>query len=428
MIRLEEILDRRNIEKALLQVTGNKGAAGIDGMKTEELRDYLNSNWRSLKASLLAGNYQPQAVRKVEIPKSKGGMRLLGIPTVIDRLLQQAISQSLSPIYESKFSPTSYGFRPKRNAHQAVLQAQKNLKCGREWVVELDMEKFFDKVNHDRLMHRLSLTIMDKPTLKLIRKFLKSGILCNGIETVRTAGMPQGSPLSPLLSNIVLDELDKELEKRGHTYVRYADDCNIYLNTERAAKRVCTSITKYLEDHMLLKVNQEKTKICYGSDCTILGYSFEKSPTQSWLIQISWLSVSRVKLKCKALTKRNNGRSEKIMLDSLGVLMKGWLNYFRLARAVTKQLHNIDNYVRLRLRMHQWKAWKRPLRRIKELIKLGVPKKTARQHGYSSKGYCRAAHGWILCTSLTNKVFQERGYTGFVNTFYLMKKAQTSLF
>ena len=267
---LEQILDRRNLEKALEQVMRNKGAGGIDGMQTDELRDYLNTNYQSLRAKILEGGYQPSPVKKVEIPKPQGGVRMLGIPTVLDRLLQQAINQWLSLKYEEQFSKHSYGFRPGKNTHQAVMQAQSYLNEGKTWVVELDLEKFFDKVNHDRLMSVLSRTVKDKPTLKLIRSYLTSGILEGGMVSQRTEGTPQGSPLSPLLSNIVLDEFDKELEKRGHSYVRYADDCSIYVRSEASAKRVAESIIKFIEGKLLLKVNREKTKISRPSESTLL--------------------------------------------------------------------------------------------------------------------------------------------------------------
>lgn len=258
---LEEILDIRNVQRAFRQVTANKGAGGIDGMQTDELRDYLNSHWQTLRTKILEGSYHPQAVRKVEIPKVGGGVRMLGIPTVIDRLLQQAISQWLSPKYEGDFSVYSYGFRAGRNAHQAVFQAQANLNEGYTWVVELDLEKFFDKVNHDKLMSLLSGKINDKRTLKLIRSYLSCGIMKNGLVSPRREGTPQGSPLSPLLSNIILNELDQTLQERGHRFVRYADDCSIYVRSRKSAYRVMDSISKYLEDELKLKVTAKRVKL-----------------------------------------------------------------------------------------------------------------------------------------------------------------------
>lgn len=271
---LEQILDIRNVQKAFKQVTANKGASGIDGMQTDNLRDYLNNNWQTLKANILNGNYVPKPVRKVEIPKASGGRRMLGIPTVVDRLLQQSILQWLNPKYEDEFSDNSYGFRPKRNAHQAVLQAKDNLNEGFIWIVELDLEKFFDHVNHDKLMNLLIRKIDDKRILKLIRDYLQCGIMDKGLVTPRREGTPQGSPLSPLLSNIVLNELDRELEKRGHRFVRYADDCSIYLRTEKSAHRVMESIIKYLETDLKLKVNREKSKVSTPYDSTLLGFTF----------------------------------------------------------------------------------------------------------------------------------------------------------
>ena len=257
---LEEILDIRNVQRAFKQVAANKGAGGIDGMQTDELRDYLNANRQTLRKDILEGNYRPQAVRKVEIPKPQGGMRMLGIPTVIDRLLQQAVAQWLSPKYEEQFCDYSYGFRERRNAHQAVLQAQKNLNEGYEWVIELDLEKFFDRVNHDKLMGLLAKKISDKRTLKLIRSYLNSGIMEDGVVSPRMEGTPQGSPLSPLLSNIVLNELDKELQARGHRFVRYADDCSIYTRSEKSAQRVMETVTNYIESKLKLKVNPLKKR------------------------------------------------------------------------------------------------------------------------------------------------------------------------
>jgi RNA-directed DNA polymerase len=424
---LEEILDRRNIEKALEQVISNKGAGGVDGMQTDELRAYLNTNWQSLRAKILEGSYEPSPVRKVEIPKPNGSKRMLGIPTVTDRLIQQAISQRLTIIYEQRFSEHSYGFRPNKNARQAVTQAQQYLNEGKTWVVELDLEKFFDKVNHDRLMSVLSRTITDKPTLKLIRSFLTSGILEDGVISQRIAGTPQGSPLSPLLSNIVLDELDKELEKRGHSYVRYADDCSIYVRSEASAKRVAASITEYIEEKLLLKVNREKTKISRPNESTLLGFTFLKKKSGYWEIWISKTSVGRVREKCKAITDRSKGVSQEERIAKLQTLINGWVNYYLISKSGIL-MRSLDEYVRPRLRMCQWKAWKKSARRVKELLKLGVSKKWAHKWGNSGKGYCRVAHSQILQNTLHNKAFVKQGYYGFYNTYHWKAKAQLSLF
>jgi RNA-directed DNA polymerase len=423
---LEQVLDRRNIERALEQVIRNKGAGGVDGMQTEELRAYLNNNWQSLRARILEGKYEPSPVRKVEIPKPNGGTRMLGIPTVTDRLIQQAISQWMTPKYEEQFSEHSYGFRPNKNAHQAVMQAQEYVKGGKEWVVELDLEKFFDKVNHDRLMSVLSRTLKDKATLKLIRSYLTSGILEDGVISQRTEGTPQGSPLSPLLSNIVLDELDKELEKRGHAYVRYADDCSIYVKSEAAAKRVAESIIKYIEEKLLLKVNREKTKVSRPNESTLLGFTFLKTKT-GWEIWIADKSIGRIREKCRAITSRSNGSSEEERIGKLQTIITGWVNYFSISKA-KNVMRDLDMFVRGRLRMCQWKAWKRPRTRVKELIKLGFTREWAFKCGYSSKGCCRIAHSKVLQSSLTNKVFVKRGYTGFYNTYERKTGAQPSLF
>jgi len=423
---LEQILDRRNIERALEQVMRNKGAAGADGMQTDELRAYVNANWQSLRTNILEGNYQPTAVRKVEIPKANGGKRMLGIPTVLDRLLQQAISQWLTPQYEEQFSRHSYGFRPKKRAHQAVLQAQAYIREGKEWIVEVDLEKFFDKVSHDRLMSVLSRTIKDKPTLKLIRSYLTTGILENGMVSQRTEGTPQGSPLSPLLSNIVLDELDKELENRGHSYVRYADDCSIYVKSEAAAKRVAASIINYIEGKLLLKVNREKTKVSRPNESTLLGFTFLKTKT-GWEIWISDKSVGRIKEKCKSITGRSNGLSEERRIEKLQSVITGWVNYFIIAKAASV-MKELDGLTRVRLRICQWKAWKRPRTRVKELSKLGFTKEWAYKCGNTSHGHCHVAHSIIMNKALSNKTLTKRGYMGYYNTYQAKTGAQPSLF
>lgn len=423
---LEEILDIRNVEKALKQVTANKGAGGIDGMQTDELRDYLNANWQTLRTSILRGSYKPQPVRKVEIPKAQGGMRMLGIPTVTDRLLQQAIAQWLSAKYEGELSSYSYGFREGRNAHQAVLQAQAYLNEGYEWVIELDLEKFFDKVNHDRLMSTLAKKLTDKRTLKLVRVYLTSGIMEGGIVSQRTEGTPQGSPLSPLLSNIVLDELDKELQTRGHRFVRYADDCSIYVKSEKSAQRVMESITEYIETKLKLKVNRTKSKVSRPNESTLLGFSFFGSK-EGWQIRIAPKSFDRIKKKMKEKIRRNDPAPVTEKIKKMEAVIKGWVNYFAIATGKSK-MKELDALVRTRLRMGICKQWKKPKTKRIHLIKLGIPKQKAYEWSNSRKGHCRVAHSPILCRALSNEYFQRLKYVGFTNYYYWKTEHQQKLF
>lgn len=423
---LEEIVDIRNVQKALKQVTANKGAGGIDGMQTDELRDYLNANWQSLRKNILEGNYKPQAVRKVEIPKPQGGTRMLGIPTVTDRLLQQAIAQWLSPKYEREFSNYSYGFRERRNAHQAVLQAQQNLNEGYEWVIELDLEKFFDKVNHDKLMGLLTKKITDKRTLKLIRSYLNSGIMEDGLVSPRIEGTPQGSPLSPLLSNIVLNELVKELQARGHRFVRYADDCSIYVRSEKSAQRVMETITDYIERKLKLKVNRTKSKVSRPIGSTLLGFSFYKTK-QGWQIRIAPKSLDRIKKKMKEKTRRNDPAPVKEKIKKMEAVIRGWVNYFVIAKAKSK-MQELDELVRTRLRIGTWKQWKKPKTKRINLIKLGINPQKAYECSNSRKGYCRIAHSPVLCRALNNEYFTPLEYTGFTNYYYWKTEHQGKLF
>ena len=424
---LEEIMNRQQLEKALLQVERNKGVGGIDGMQTDELRDYLNANYQSLRQSVVIGNYEPSPVKKVEIPKPQGGVRMLGIPTVIDRLLQQAISQWLTQFYESTFSAFSYGFRPGKNAHQAVIQAQNFLNEGKVHVIELDLEKFFDKVNHDKLMSLLMRKVTDKATLRLIRQYLRSGIMEDGIVSQRTEGTPQGSPLSPLLSNIILDELDKELTSREHSFVRYADDCSIYVASDKSAHRVLVSITKYIEESLKLKVNKEKSKVSRPIESTLLGFSFYQSKGK-WEIRIANKSIKRIKEKTKEVTARNNGSNTKQKLLKMKPMIQGWVNYFSIAKAKSIMVQ-LDEGVRTRLRMGLWKEWKNCRTRVAKLLKLGASRQKSYEWGNSSKAYCRVAHSPILCTVLNNAYFAKEGYTGFANTYNrVTQHTQTSLF
>ncbi len=423
---LEEIVDIRNVQRAFRQVTANKGAGGIDGMQTDELRDYLNTNWQTLRTTILAGNYHPQPVRKVEIPKAGGGMRMLGIPTVIDRLIQQAVSQWLSPKYEGDFSTNSYGFRPNRNAHQAVLKAQENLNAGYTWIVELDLEKFFDRVNHDKLMSLLSDKIKDKLTLKLIRAYLSSGIMENGLVTLRREGTPQGSPLSPLLSNIILNELDSTLEERGLRFVRYADDCSIYVGSSKSARRVMDAITVYLEDKLKLKVNREKSRVSRPSKSTLLGFSFYGS-SKGWQMRIAPKSVKSIKQKIRGQTKRNQPISTVERIAKLETIIRGWVNYFAMAGA-KKLMAKLDEMTRVRLRMIIWKQWKSVKRRIKGLSALGISRQKSYEWSNSRKSYCRIAHSPILSRSLNNDYFSKLKYVGFSNYYYWKTEHQTKLF
>lgn len=424
---LQEIMNRRNIEKALLRVERNKGAGGVDGMQTDELRDYLHIHYQSLCQEIISGNYNPGAVKKVEIPKPEGGVRMLGIPTVKDRLIQQAISQWLTQFYEPNFSTFSYGFRPNKNAHQAVLHAQTFLNEGKTYVVELDLEKFFDKVNHDKLMSLIMRKVTDKATLNLIHKYLRSGIMEGGMVSQRTEGTPQGSPLSPLLSNIILDELDRELTSRGHSFVRYADDCSIYAGSEKAAQRVLASIATYIEKSLKLKVNQEKSKVSRPTESTLLGFSFYNNKG-TWQIRVANKTLKRIKEKCKKITQRNNGNNTIQKITKLKVVVEGWVNYFSIAKGKSA-MQRLDEYVRVRLRMGLWKEWKNCRTRVANLLKLKASKQKSYEWGNSSRGYCRIAHSPILCTTLNNAYFIRNGYEGFLNTYNRKRQTtQTTLF
>jgi group II intron reverse transcriptase/maturase len=424
---LGAILDRRNVEKALLQVERNKGVGGVDGMQTDELRDYLSIHYQKLRKEVLSGSYKPSPVKKVEIPKPHGGVRMLGIPTVLDRLLQQAISRWLNQFYEPGFSSFSYGFRPNRNAHQAVLQAQSFLNEGKRHVIELDLEKFFDKVNHDKLMSLLMRKVKDQATLRLISQYLRSGIMEDGVVSQRVEGTPQGSPLSPLLSNIILDELDRELSIRRLSFVRYADDCSIYVRSAKSAHRVLSSITGYLEKELKLKVNREKSKVSHPTKSTLLGFSFYRESGR-WSIRIAKKSIDRIREKSKAITRRNNGSNTRQKLLKLQPLIQGWVNYFSIAKAKST-LHELDGFVRLRLRMGIWKEWKTCRTRVSNLLKLKAGKQKSYEWGNSSRGYCRVAHSPILCTTLNNAYFTKQGYSGFYDTYTrLTKGTQQQLF
>jgi RNA-directed DNA polymerase len=412
---LEKILNSRNLERSLRAVERNKGSGGIDDMQSDELRPFVNAHRRELVSRLLEGNYQPSPVRKVEIPKDRGGVRMLGIPTVVDRMIQQAIYLALSPMYEEEFDKHSYGFRPGKNAHQAVQTAQGYLNEGYSWIIELDLEKFFDKVNHQKLMHLLSQKVKEKRTLLLINTYLKSGIMEGGLVSQRIEGTPQGSPLSPLLSNIMLHELDKELNERGHKFVRYADDCSIYVRSEKTAKRVGASIIKYIESELLLKVNREKTKISRPHESQLLGFSFYNTKGR-YEIRISEKSLNRIKAKCKVKTRSSDPASETSKLLKLDEIIRGWVNYFKIANAKSN-MEKLDEMVRSRLRILTWRRWKRIRTKVINLVHLGIEQSKAYMWGNTSLGPCRVSHSPILQRTLTIKYWRKAGYVGF-STYY----------
>jgi len=382
---LEAVVERKNMWLALKQVERNSGAAGVDNMTVEQLRSYLREHWPRIKEELLAGDYQPQPVLKVEIPKPDGkGMRMLGIPTVVDRLIQQALLQVLSPIFERNFSESSYGFRPQRSAHQAVLKARQYVREGRRWVVDIDLEKFFDRVNHDILMSRLARRIKDKRVLRLIRRYLQAGMMSNGLTTVRREGTPQGGPLSPLLSNILLDELDKELERRGHKFCRYADDCNVYVQSRSAGERVLKSLTSFLERRLRLKVNEEKSAVARPRERKFLGYSFTFH--REARLKVAPSSVRRLKEKLREIFRRGKGRNlSRLIEEELTPLLCGWLNYFRLAE-VKGIFDELDSWIRRKLRNLIWRKWKRPVTRANGLIQRGLREAQAWESATNRRG------------------------------------------
>lgn len=365
---LEEIVDYVNLDKAYKQVSANEGSGGIDKMDTKELRQWLGKHTSTLRRELLNESYQVSPVRKVEIPKPNGGKRMLGIPTVKDRFIQQAIHQKLSQHYDPHFSESSYGFRPGRNAQGAVLQASQFIKEGNQWVVDIDMEKFFDKINHDRLMQRLSKGIGDKRLLRLIHAFLRAGTMDGGLVEQRIAGTPQGGPLSPLLSNIVLDELDKELEKRGHRFCRYADDCNIFVKSRKAGERVLASIIKFIEGKLKLKVNSEKSGVRHCSEVKFLGYTCLPDGG----IRVADKSIKRLKDKVKDITRRNRGVRFDQLIKELNLVIRGWTNYFGLANRWLSEFRTLDGWIRRRLRCYRLKQLGRRYTIYKFLTYLGI--------------------------------------------------------
>ena len=401
-----QVWERENLFTALKRVEGNAGAPGIDGMTVKDLRAYLKEHWLEIRAALESETYQPSPVRRVEIPKPDGGVRLLGIPSVIDRLLQQAIAQVLTPIFERKFSPHSYGFRPGRSAHDAMKQAQAYTQEGYEWVVDIDLEKFFDRVNHDMLMARVAREVKDKRVLKLIRAYLNSGVMVNGVVMETEEGTPQGGPLSPLLSNIMLDDLDKELEQREHKFVRYADDRNIYVKTQRAGERVMESVREFLEKKLKLKVNAKKSKVDRATRVKFLGFSFYKNKGEM-LIRVARRSLERFRDKLRHLTKRTRSGKLEELIEQINTYTVGWIGYYRQANTPSVY-EELDKWIRRRLRQLIWKRWKRGTTRYRELVKLGVPKWRAGL-GAVGKSPWHMSASPVINEALSNGYFRNLG-------------------
>ncbi len=403
---MEEVCQRDNLWKALKRVQANKGAPGVDGMTVRKLPKYLKRHWPKIRDQLLLGTYRPQPVKRVEIPKPDGGVRKLGIPTVLDRFIQQAVQQVLGARWDRTFSEHSYGFRPGRSAHQAVAQAQAYIAEGYGFTVDMDLEKFFDRVNHDLLMGRIAKRVEDKPLLKLIRAFLNAGVMENGLVSSSEEGTPQGGPLSPLLSNLLLDDLDKELERRGHRFVRYADDCNIYVRSRRAGERVMQSITRFLTDKLKLKVNESKSGVARPARRKFLGFSFTsgKQPKR----RIAPNSVLRFKKRIRELTKRNRGVSLEQMVAQLRRYLIGWRGYFGFIQTPSV-LRSLDSWIRRRLRCFQWKLWKRGKTRFAELRKRGVGNDLAAQTAGSSRGLWHVSRSPALSIALPGAYFDSLG-------------------
>ena len=403
---MEEVCERKNCWQAYKRVKANKGRPGIDGMTIGDLAGYLKQHWPTIREQLLSGSYRPQPVRRVEIPKPDGGMRKLGIPTVLDRLIQQAVMQVLQRRWDPTFSEHSHGFRPKRSAHQAVAKAQQYIAAGDHWVVDLDLEKFFDRVNHDRLMTALARRVTDKRVLRLIGAFLKVGVMEEGLVSPAEEGTPQGGPLSPLLSNIVLDELDRELERRKHRFVRYADDCNIYVRSEHAGRRVMSSVTRFLARRLKLKVNEAKSAVARPTERKFLGFSFSnnKEPKR----RIAPKALLRCKEKIRELTRRTRGISLPQTAKELAAYLRGWKSYFGFCQTPSL-LQALDEWIRRRLRSMIWKQWKHGKQRYAKLRQLGVGKDLAAQTAGSPHGPWHLAKSPALSYALPIAYFDSLG-------------------
>jgi group II intron reverse transcriptase/maturase len=416
----EQVFARANLFAALDRVEKNAGAPGSDGLRVDELRSYLKNHWLETRASLDAETYRPAPVRRVEIPKPDGGVRLLGIPTVLDRLIQQALAQVLSPSFEPRFSAHSYGFRPGRSAHQAVQAAQAYVQQGYDWVVDIDLEKFFDRVNHDLLMARVARVVKDKRVLRLIRRYLESGVLVNGVVHDTEEGTPQGGPLSPLLANILLDDLDKELERRGHRFVRYADDCNLYVQSQRAGERVLESVRRFLEQKLKLKVNEKKSAVARAGKRKFLGFSLFKRDG-AVRVRVASQALTRMKDTLRHLTRRTRHGTLDEILERINRQVSGWVGYFRLADTPSV-FAELDEWLRRRLRQLVWKRWKRGKTRWRELVKLGVPRGMAGLGAVGTSPW-RMAASPVVQMALSNTYWRRQGLVSLAERYRQLRRA-----
>jgi RNA-directed DNA polymerase len=417
---MEEVLRREHLFAALRRVQANKGAPGVDGMRVEELPEHLRQTWPAIREQLLSETYVPAPVRAVYRPKPGGGTRLLGIPTALDRLIAQAILQVLVPIFDPDFSERSYGFRPGRSAHQALEQACRDMADGYRWVVHLDLEKFFDSVNHDMVMSRVARKVKDKRLLRLIRRYLNAGIMQEGLVSQREAGMPQGSPLSPLLSNILLDEFDKELERRGHRFCRYADDANVYVQSKRAGLRVMASLTRFLDDRLRLTVNPNKSVVDRPWNCTFLGYTVTNNRPPR--LKPAPKSVHRAKDRIRQMTHRGRGRHIRVVIEEINRFTRGWIGYFRLA-SVKAPFDMLEQWMRRRLRKILWEQWRKPKTRCRKLIALGLEVQRARKATATGLGAWWNAGASHMHAAVNNRVLASWGLQNLLDQHRAMQRS-----
>ena len=411
---MERVVERSNMQRAYSRVKQNKGAPGVDGMSVNQLGGFLRAHWPVIKERLCEGSYKPKPVKRVAIPKTSGGLRPLGIPTVLDRLIQQALHQVLSPLFEPEFSESSFGFRPGRSAHQAVLQARQYQHDGKRWVVDMDLAQFFDEVNHEKLMAKIGRKVKDWRVKKLIRRYLGAGVLSGGVVSVQQKGTPQGGPLSPLLSNIVLDELDKELERRGHSFCRYADDCNIYVGSRKSGERVMASITGFVEQQLKLRVNRNKSAVARPWQRKFLGYTF------SWhrkaRIRVAKASIKRFKSNLKVLFRKGRGRNlQRFIQQDLNPVIRGWINYFRLSE-FAGFAEQLDQWLRRHLRCILWRQWKRAWKRFQRLLKLGLSEERAARSAFNQRGPWFNAGASHMNQALPRRYFDQFGLICMLQT------------